>query len=487
MANELGMDSRSFLQRYHTAINAVHKEICGEADASPTALDRFLDNLGRDPDGPGMSVAFGIAFGRLTKPEVATEYRRFLGNGRNCPEGSTGFAKWATPKTITQHVDTATLRDKEAREKFMVSVAAMNDPAAYARAWNDYTAAVSWIVEQMRPALEALARREAAGERPPLEEVQQVIGPLEDVFSASAVFSRDRASTIRGSWEEAFVRASHAQFGNIFNSVLPYVGMIAGSDRKGNEITRIVENVGRLFEPFDHIYYSFSSVFKTAMREFLEVETPDQSIEVKPANPIALQQLIDTIIAEGGRTRKDGVANRIRIAWDEATRTISFTDVGTGALALERFAASSGTETKAIVVFAGLLGPGADIRFDSDQETGRLTSIRVVVPQKGAAPTTGVPPPKADVMPEAKAQRVPFSSVATIDEETKRMVEGTFDRLAPEDWKEAGTSEQEEAIANVTLYAQTFGESLPGVDDIVYRAALSCALSGTEMPLVRVR
>ena len=485
MSNDLGFNSNTFLEPYRPAIRDVHKEICDQSDVPLASLDRFVNRMGRDLDGAGWSFTIGIATRQTTKSEVAAEYRRFLDDGRNCPEGSPGFARRAAARNAHLHASPDQLRLTESRAKFMEAINAVQDPAIYADAWNDYVIAMMRIAQQTLPALEALAKREADGEHPSAEEVRNLITPFEGAFSASAVFLREGTDTFRTSWEKAYVEAARAKFGNVLNTILPYVGLIKTGNPNGKFIKRIVENLEIFFEPFDHLHYSYSSLFKASMRSFLEVETPDQSIEVKPANPVALRRLIDDIVLEAGRVRKGNAANRITIAWDEATRTISFTDVGEGALALERFAASSGTETKALVVLAGLLGPGADIRFISDRKTNRLTSIHVVVPQKDAAPApetkiVEATPPSANITP------TPFSSVATIDEETKRMVEGTFDRLAPGDWNEAGASEQEEAIANVALYAQTFGESLSSIDDIVYRAALSCALSGTAMSLVRL-
>ena len=488
MANILGINSVDFLQPYRADIRGVHQEVCGESDASPAALDRFLDDLGRNPDGPLMSFAFSIAIGRAPKQEVAAEYRRFLDGGRNCPEKSPGFAKWKAPTDAPLRSAAEMLGDAALRERYMAAVARVEDPLLYADIWNDYAVAVMQVAEQTLPALDALAQREAAGERPSADEVRKAIAPLEEAFSVSAVFLREGIGTFKGSWEQAYVEAARAKLGNNFNGILPWLGIIRGGNTKGIAIARMAKNVRMLFEPFDHLYESFSREIPSSMRKFLEVETPAQSLAIDPAAPSALRSIVDSIVMEAGRVREYDLPNTIIVSWDEAKRTIIFTDTSPGLHAFERFAGENSVAAQTLADAATGQGAGGKAIFDTDRETGRLTTIRIVVPKRGAAPTV-VPEeiPASKETAETKPVPASFGGVEMLDDETEQKIEGTFGRVMSEEWEEASAAEQEAAIANLALYAQSAGDGIDGIADVVYRAALTCALTGAEMPLVRLR
>ena len=257
MSDDFQIGKSVLLSPYFDSVAEDYREICGEGGDPHAAFSGFVNSLA----GGSSSILQGLAalVHSGGSKSFNTEYRRFLDNGRNCPEGSAGFSRWKSLKIAMAH-DPMDLGRKgdEFAEKYAAGVRSITDGYSFAAAWKRLMAATMESIAAAIPAVEELARRFEAGQKVAEEEVRAALSPLVKTYYASTAFVRDSNDKLYSTWDFRFVNTQSAMLSNYMNGIIFYLDYLGTEERMKKALAGISSNLPRLLEPFYQTHYSYA-------------------------------------------------------------------------------------------------------------------------------------------------------------------------------------------------------------------------------------
>lgn len=344
---------------YQAIFEENFREICGGVGSTANAagVSQTLDGFSSWAQDTGLLRE--IVEGTATPSNVVSAYRRYLGRGANCPEGTVGRGRWAAARSLDR--------------AYTSRIAAINDPAVYLAEWNAYIAAFIEFLQRTRETLAGSA----------LEEVGRILGPLLVARRVASSFLRPK-----GSWGNNFVVAQVAELNNLANGIQMKLDLIAEGITLPQPTESFVRSLQAFLDPLRHITSSFANDHIVLERLIIEVGGNSEGASFD--NPITLRRLIDEIVYEMGRVAMAmGIVGQVDVGWDNKARTLSFTDLTEGLPLLRSFGDEGGRPLRLITQLTQEIGPTSElyvIRYDD----GSVGGLRVSIPQSGFGGVTVV-------------------------------------------------------------------------------------------------
>ena len=382
MSDDFQIGKSVLLSPYFDSVAEDYREICGEGGDPHAAFSGFVNSLA----GGSSSILQGLAalVHSGGSKSFNTEYRRFLDNGRNCPEGSEGFSRWKSLKIAMAH-DPMDLGRKgdEFAEKYAAGVRSITDGYSFAAAWKRLMAATMESIAAAIPAVEELARRFEAGQKVAEEEVRAALSPLVKTYYASTAFVRDSNDKLYSTWDFRFVNTQSAMLSNYMNGIIFYLDYLGTEERMKKALASISSNLPRLLEPFYQTHYSYA--IDRHVQNHVVIKAPYHSLKIFPADAIAIALAKDEIIYQAGKIE----GARMEIAWNAESRTMSFIDESEGASSLQAFAGNSHNGRASLSGLDSAYGSRIEPKIAVDGKSGRVLRIDIHVPASGTTPPIG--------------------------------------------------------------------------------------------------
>ena len=463
---------------YAGPVEDVHAEVCGEGGNPSDTFQNFLEAVRGVDRSPMQALSAIVAGGGQNKYVVASVYRRFLDGGRNCPEGSAGLVRWKEMDGI-EALDPKRLAipDTAFFKEYKESISSIRSPEVLVSAWGNYIAAVFESIDLVRPEMENLAKQHEDGAQISNGEFRDALFPLINTFKASDAFAAKASFPASKSWDYHFVNTQRAKLANYMGGIIPYVDLFGsgmlGNLSDGRILNSVLNHLDALYEPFDHIHYSYA--IDKGVIERIRMEAPSKDLKISPAEPIPLRKIIDEIIYEAGKVK----GARIRIEWDEKARLINFTDETEGGSAFKAFADPNGEAGRRLSSVAEASKAGWPLSFSRNDSTGRMMKIGVfvfeaVAPEVGKEASDAEAGSNAQPSPEKRFGGVAKSGIKTVGDMSSELLYRSKELKAI--WDNMSENQKRRALAELVLLAKEDGPyGLKSLDDAVLKGSFERA------------